>query len=280
MPDQAAGLRSLFARRRPSLLIAAGSDPRKAGVAAHFAREAAAANRATVIVDGSAGQVARACSAACRYELAQVLTGDRALADVLRPLSPYLMLLPAARALNRFAALDGQETARLNQAFSSGIGEGFAAAGTADAQVDLIVVNADDGQAATALDAFGRDARVVVVASNCPSSMRAAYAEMRTLAQAHGVENFEVVVPVADDPSEAGVTFANLANTARRFLDIELVDGGTVPVPMPAPPADLRGTLVSRNGTRRSPSFVPSSAHAPAFHPASVHQEVSHAAVH
>jgi MinD-like ATPase involved in chromosome partitioning or flagellar assembly len=230
MSDQAAGLRSLFARRRPSLLIVAGSEPMKGAVAAHFASEAATAGRATVLVDGSAGEVAIACGVSCRYELAHVVSGDKALADVLKVLTPHLLLLPAARALSRFGSFSADEQARLEQAFSTGIAEAYANAGATEAQVDLIVVNAEVGRASRAIDAFGRDARVVIVASDRAASLRGAYLETKILSQQHGLEHFEIVVPASGDTAGSGVTFANLANAARRFLDIDVVDGGTVAI--------------------------------------------------
>ena len=228
MPDQAAGLRSLFARRRPSLLIVAGSDACKAAVAVHFAREAAAGKRATVMIDGTAGQVAAACDLSCRYELSHVLAGDKVLDDVLRAVTPYLLLLPAARALSRFGSFTPEEEARLAEAFSNGIVHALADAGAEETQVDLIVVNAEETRAARAVEAFGRDARVIVVASDQARSMRGAYAEMKSLSQEQGLENFEIVVPRFGDAEASSVAFTNLATTARRFLDIELKDGGSV----------------------------------------------------
>jgi MinD-like ATPase involved in chromosome partitioning or flagellar assembly len=228
MPDQAAGLRSLFARRRPSLMIVAGSDAAKAAVALHFAREAAAGNRATVLIDGTAGQIAMACDVPGRYELAHVLAGDVPFRDVVRALTPHLLLLPAARALSRFGSFDAEEEARLAESFSSGIAQALTDAGT-QTQVDLIVVNADEGQASRAVDAFGRDAQVIIVASDQGASLRGAYAEMKALTQLQGLEIFEIVVPRFGDDAPTGVAFANLSATARRFLDIELVDGGAIP---------------------------------------------------
>jgi flagellar biosynthesis protein FlhG len=228
MPDQADGLRSLFARRRPSLLIVAGSDRCKAAVAVHFAREAAAEGRVTVLVDGTAGQLAAACEVSCRYELSHVLAGDKQIADVLRTLDPRLLLLPAARALSRSGSFTPEENERLGEAFSSGIAQALANAGIGDAQVDLIVVNADEAKATQAVEAFGRDARVVIVATDQSASLRGAYLEMKLLSQQQKFENFEVVVPRFDDVTAPGVVFTNLANAARRFLDIELEDGRTV----------------------------------------------------
>ena len=227
MTDQAAGLRSLFARRRPSLLIVAGSDPCKAAVATHFAREAATDGRATLLVDGTAGQIAMLCDVPCRYELAHVLAGDVPLDRVVRALTPHLLLLPAARALSRFGSLSESEQARLAESFSQGMADALVQAGSDDAQIDLIVINAAEGHAMRAVAAFGREARVVIVASDRPVSLRGAYVEMKALTH-EGVETFEIVSPRFDDTTTAGVAFANLAATARRFLEIEIVDGGSV----------------------------------------------------
>ena len=278
MPDQAAGLRSLFAPRRPSLLIVAGSDACKGAVAAHFAREAAAASRATVLIDASAGQVASACGVSCRYDLAHVLAGDKPLADVLKVLTSHLLLLPAARALSRFGSFAADEEARLSQAFSSGIAEAFTSAGTREAQVDLIVVNVEPGEASRAVEAFGRDARVVIVASDEAASLRGAYAAMKSLSRDQGLENFEIVVPASGGVASTRVPFTNLANAARRFLDMELVDGGTVPVtaqvPMPVNSNHPRAATL-----RMSPkSPVSADAGTVAFIPHSI-AEVPHAAV-
>lgn len=255
MPDQAAGLRSLFARRRPSLLIVAGSDACKAAVAAHFARDAAAGSRATVLIDGTAGQAAAACDVSCRYELANVLAGDVPMAEVLRALTAHLLLLPAARALSRFGSFTAEEDARLAAAFSAGIAEALTAAGAEDAQVDLIVVNAEEAQAARAVEAFGHDARVVIVASDNAASLRGAYFEMKALTQQHGLENFEIVVPRFSDAT-SGLAFANLSNTARRFLDIELTDGGSVLLSPRAAPVGARPSTSSRAGAAPPASGV------------------------
>jgi flagellar biosynthesis protein FlhG len=248
MPDQAAGLRSLFARRRPSLLIVAGNDPCKAAVAVHFAREAAAGGRATLLIDGTAGQVAIACDQSCRYELSHVLAGDKPLADVLRQLTPHLMLLPAARALSRFGSFTADEEARLNDAFSNGITAALTNAGVSEAQVDLIVVNAEEAHAVRAVEAFGRDARVVIVASDYATSLRGAYVEMKALSQ-QGLENFEIVVPRFDEAAAAGLAFANLSATARRFLEIELTDGGSVLLKPSVSTVDARRTSAAPNTT-------------------------------
>ncbi len=100
---------------------------RKAGVAVRLARDAASAGRATLLVDGTPGELARACRVGCRHELAHVVAGDVALADVVRPLAPRLLLLPAARALARVGSYDATDEARLAAAFSSGVADAFAA---------------------------------------------------------------------------------------------------------------------------------------------------------
>lgn len=277
MPDQAAGLRSLFARRRPSLLVVAGGDPCRAAVAAHFAREAASAGRATLLVDGGVGELASVCGVSCRFELAQVLTGDRALSDVIKVIAPNLLLLPSARALVRFGSLSSDEQGRLATAFTNGIAETFALAGSPDAQVELVVVNADRDQAGCALEAFGRDARIVIVASNASKSLRAAYTEIRGLVEL-GFENFEVIVPVNDAAPDAGNAYANLAKTAKRFLEIDLSDGGTVSV-VPPPPRPAITFSSTRTSSAPTPPQQPSPA-SPVHAPSLSTSEVSHAAVH
>jgi flagellar biosynthesis protein FlhG len=268
MPDQAAGLRSLFARRRPSLLIVAGSDAAKAAVAVHFAREAAATGRATLLVDGTPGQIALGCDLACRYELSHVVAGDKTIDDVVRRLTPHLVLLPAARALSRFGSFSAEEEARLADVFAGGIAQAFD--GT-DTQIDLIVVNAEEAQAARALEAFGRDARIVIVASEHGTSLRGAYVEMKALSQYEGLENFEIVAPLFGDAVASGIAFTNLASTARRFLEIDLVDGGSVALPMPRGIGAIQSAAVENTHSASTPTHASTSL-------STSEEEASHAA--
>ncbi len=135
-------------------------------------------------------------------------------------------------------------------------------------------MHADDGKAGRAVEAFGRDARVVVVASDHADSLRGAYAELKTLSQTHAVENFEIVAPRFEGGEASLVAFANLSNAARRFLDIELVDGGSVVVPRPK--VDVaRTSLLVRTKTPTSDE-TPASDAVPQTFP--THAEVPHAA--
>jgi MinD-like ATPase involved in chromosome partitioning or flagellar assembly len=227
MSDQAEGLRSLFTRRTPTLVVVAGSDVAKAAVALRIASEAAATGAGTLIVDGTPGRVARVAGVHCRYELADVASGDVAIGDVLRRVASGVHLLPAARALGRANAFSDEESARVGVAFANGISRAFSADGAAT--IDRIVVHAADGRATRAIEAFGRNAKAVIVASDDRASLHGAYFEMKALAQA-GVSHFELVARPAGTV-RAALAYSNLEETARRFLDIELIDGGSIAWP-------------------------------------------------
>jgi MinD-like ATPase involved in chromosome partitioning or flagellar assembly len=227
MSDQAEGLRSLFARRAPTLVVVAGSDVAKPAVALRIASEAAATGAGALIVDGTPGRVARVAGVSCRYELADVASGDVAVEDVLRRVASGVCLLPAARALNRAGAFTGEEHARVAEAFANGISRAFSKDGART--IDRIVVHAADGRAARAIEAFGPNARAVIVASDDRASLHGAYFEMKALAQA-GVTRFELVARPAGTV-RAALAYSNLEETARRFLDVELVDGGSIAWP-------------------------------------------------
>jgi hypothetical protein len=136
-------------------------------------------------------------------------------------------LLPAARALTRAGTFTPAEAARMAEAFASGIPRALA---DTDGAIGRIVVHAADGRATRAVDAFGRDGRAVIVASEDRASLHGAYFEMKALAQA-GVTRFELVTR-AEGPSMNGIAYLNLAATARRFLDIDLADGGSIAEPV------------------------------------------------
>ena len=257
--DQASGLRNLFARRRPEIVIVCGCASTRPDVAVQLAQAAAAEGRETLLVDASVGEVAGRLSARlpvpCRYELNHVVTGDKALCDVLRTIRPRLTLLPAARALARFGMYDADETARLYAAFARDL-----------ADVESVVVHATAADAASVASAFGRDARIVVAAADDAESLRDSYRELKALARHVGFTRFEIVTMVAtpsrvrklsiDANPPPDRAFANLAATARRFLDpdIELVDGGSVAgVGKPAASASIASRPVQRTAEKAPP---------------------------
>lgn len=106
VPDQAATLRRLFARRQARVLpVFAGGTRDTAGatwlakLATGFARQ----GERTLVIDAARVHIAAALGLRARYDLQHVLDGDCALGEALLDAAPGLHVLPAARAFDAAA---------------------------------------------------------------------------------------------------------------------------------------------------------------------------------
>jgi len=109
--DQASGLRRLFESAGPHctlVLMPAARSPLAAQALAARARQCAALEGPTLLVDAARTQVAVALDLKLRYDLDHALTGDCTAADACAEAGADLWILPAARALDRAMTDAGQ----------------------------------------------------------------------------------------------------------------------------------------------------------------------------
>ena len=115
-PDQAAGLRRIFASHRAIVLpvLAPGGQ---GSLVANLAMALTMSGREVLVVDAARGEVPQAMGLRARYELADVVSGDKRLQDVVLGPINGLRIVPAARALGEasntsqwLAALAGELT--------------------------------------------------------------------------------------------------------------------------------------------------------------------------
>ncbi|HKO88565.1 MAG TPA: hypothetical protein VJU83_08615 [Burkholderiales bacterium] len=97
--DQAEGLRRIFAKHRAVILPVLAPGGQQGGLVANLAMALTLSGREVLIVDTARGEVPQAMGLRARYELADVVSGDKRLQEVV--LSPLngLRIVPAARAL-------------------------------------------------------------------------------------------------------------------------------------------------------------------------------------
>jgi len=97
--DQASGLRRLFAQRAARVLLVADSAwPRRGWLALNLAAASSRAGEQVMVLDGERESAGALWGARNRYELGQVLDGDRRLVDVLVPGPQGSVILPMRRA--------------------------------------------------------------------------------------------------------------------------------------------------------------------------------------
>jgi MinD-like ATPase involved in chromosome partitioning or flagellar assembly len=208
-PDQAAGLRRLFAPRAPAVLAVAQTSARAARLVANLAAAAAANGCPALVLDESCGSVARMLGVPARWELAHALAGDLRLERALLTVRPGLTVLPATRGL-ALAARDGHTLASL---FGAGV-----------ELPELVILHTADPAVAARIAARPLDTLLVVDGeadslANAYLALKCASASMRPALLGHWSD---------EGPDGVGALDA-LAAAAQRFLHRAVPFAGLVP---------------------------------------------------
>ena len=213
--DQAAGLRALFVRQRPDVIVAFGGAASQASLLAALARNLASEGSGVLLIDGSAGLAAAQLGVSCRYELGHVLAGDKDLEQVVRVIEPGLTLLPALRGLDLLAELPADAAKRARQQFARMFDK-------KGAGVDAILINSKALSATRALNAFSARAHLLLVMETGVSGLKTAYQEIKALAVAHDVASIDVVLSGPARGAASLHVFERLKATAFEFLGVTL----------------------------------------------------------
>ena len=231
--DQAAGLRSLFARRALRILpVLPSGDPAAQGaVAALLAREMAASGRQVILLDET-GAAARPLGVKTQHDLLTLIEGEQEFTGVAVPASPGLRYVAAAAGLPTLIAADAA-----GEAFFSGF---LNLTEPADTLV-LNLAGTVTPEGGLWLPSFAASSANLLVAGIADNDLTAAYAAIK---QAHGgsaaAPAFRVVVNGAGSEKAARAVCAKIADAARRFLGAQVDYAGNVP-------PTATGTLLGRS---------------------------------
>ncbi len=153
-----------------------------------------------------------------RHNLADVLAGTHSLRDVLVSGPAGMKIVPAASGVPHMAALGAREHAGLINAFSE-----------LSDQVDILIVDTAAGISDTVISFVRAAHEVLVVVCDEPSSITDAYALIKVLNKAQGMQRFRVVANMTRNPQEGRSMFAKLNAVCERFLDVTLQYVGNIP---------------------------------------------------
>lgn len=153
-----------------------------------------------------------------KYTLADVLSGEVELRDVLLTGPAGIQVVPASSGVQQMAALGPQEHAALIHAFSD-----------LSDQLDVLIVDTAAGITDTVVSFIRACQEVLVVVCDEPSSITDAYAQIKLLNTEYGVNRFRVVANMTHTAKEGQLMFNKLNMVCDKFLDVTLQYVGQVP---------------------------------------------------
>jgi len=192
----------------------------KTCVAVNLAGALARAGRRVVLLDGDLGlaNVDVFLGLSPRYTLAEVISGERTLDEILLPTEQGFHVIPAASGVARLANLDAAAHLGLVQAFSA-----------LAQRLDVLVIDTAAGIAHSVMQFSQAAQHVLVVIRDEPASLTDAYALVKVLSREHGVTRFRVAANMTRAPGSGAELFRRFERVTSRFLDVVLEFVGEIP---------------------------------------------------
>lgn len=221
--DQAAGLRRLFGARAPQVVaFAAGREScGRTPLVVRTAAALAAAGHAVMIVDENPApdNAISAFGLSARYDLMDVIEGERSLRQATLAAAPLVRIVAAARAAQELDRADADTLRQLAASLQEmQCGAGFV----------LIDCATRRGGHLSALALAARHLTVVVAAQG--SAITHAYALIKNMAQIRGRDGFQIVITQARGREEARAIFDNMRRVAKTHLGVHLAFLGAATV--------------------------------------------------
>ena len=225
--DQASSLREIArrtARHAQTIAITSGKGGvGKTNLAVNLAAVLAAMRRRVVLLDADLG-LANAdilCNVQARFNLAHVVAGQRALAEVLTPVPAGFTLIPGASGLAKMADLTETQRQRIVRELDF-----------LDESADVLVIDTGAGIGRNVLSFASTADHVVVVTTPEPTAITDAYAVMKVLVRCGTVEGggskISIMVNMVRHRDEALQVYERIASVARQFLKTDVAFSGYV----------------------------------------------------
>ncbi|MDP1932000.1 MAG: MinD/ParA family protein [Gammaproteobacteria bacterium] len=150
--------------------------------------------------------------------IAQVLSGECELRDILLTTTGGVKVIPASSGVQSLTQLGPQQHAGLISAFSD-----------LDDQLDVLVIDTAAGISDSVVSFVRAAQEVMVVMCDEPSSITDAYALVKLLNRDYGMSRFRVLANMTRTPEEGRNLFTKFVTVAERFLDVTLQYAGDIP---------------------------------------------------
>lgn len=220
--DQAAGLRSLGARRAAKVVAITGG---KGGVgktltAVNLGTALARLGRSTMLLDADLGlaNVDVLLGLKAPLNLEHVMLGQCGLEDVIVTAPSGLRVVPASSGSVNMAALGTVQHAGIINAFSHLL-----------EPLDVLLIDTAAGLGDGVVTFSEAAQRVVVVVCDEPASLTDAYGLIKVLSKRRSGCRFEIVANMVDTPAHGRELYEKLMRVCHRFLNLTPAYLGYVP---------------------------------------------------
>ena len=156
-----------------------------------------------------------------KHTLADVVSGDKTLADVVVDGPEGLRLIPAASGVAQMVDMQSADQEKLIQQLSEQL-----------IPPDVLIVDTGAGIDQTVQTFVAACQTAVLVVCDEPASLTDAYALMKVLRAKKDVRRFEILANQVDTPIQGKQLFERIANVCDRYLDVELGYLGGIPTDM------------------------------------------------
>lgn len=209
-PGLSPGLPPGPAHRRRTIAFTSGKGGvGKSSIALNTALSLARRGHRVAILDGDLGLASLTVllGTTPRVDLADVLAGERRLADILIRGPHDLLLVPAGAGVAELACLGAEEHADL-----------LAQLRELEDAVEFLLIDTGAGISPTVLALILAAQEAVVITLPEPTALADAYAVMKVVVREHPAYPFHVLVNMARDAAQAEQVYASLTQVALRFL--------------------------------------------------------------
>lgn len=222
MGGQAAGLRMGPAPTPVQVIAVTGGKGGigKTSTAVNLAVALAQEGRKVMLLDGDLGlaNVDVMLGLQPVFTLADVLAGRCTLDETLIEGPSGLLVVPAASGQRHMTELSRSQHAGLVTAFSE-----------LRRPLETLIVDTAAGIADSVITLTQAAQEALLVVTNDPQSLTDAYALIKILSRDHGMRRIQVLCNMTQTPAEASELFDNLLRVAERFLDVTLINIGSIP---------------------------------------------------
>ena len=153
-----------------------------------------------------------------KYTLADVVSGEKTLADVVVEGPEGLRLIPAASGVAKMVEMQSSDQERLIRLLSDQL-----------MPPDVLIVDTGAGIDQTVQTFVAACQSAVLVVCDEPASLTDAYALMKVLRAKKDIRRFEILANQVDNPLQGKQLFERISNVCDRYLDVELGYLGGIP---------------------------------------------------